>query len=155
MPLLTSNIQNQYHTLVGEYSELSQGKDPRGQGVGNAMLAFISMVNETFKETYIFGFISHWDLVLNPVDTWKRSDIIVSAFYNENEKTVEYLIQHGPYRFRRPHACPHPSWYWSPKENKANSLSEAKKYLIFAMSKHISWLYSKELKQLVNSYDKK
>ncbi|MEH7334671.1 hypothetical protein V7161_18695, partial [Neobacillus drentensis] len=81
---------------------------------------------------------------VNPVDTWSRRDIVVSALYNENEKTVEYLIQHGPYRFRRPHACPHPSWYWSPEENKANSLSEAKKYLIMAMNKNISRSYQEQ-----------
>lgn len=47
------------------------------------------MVNETFKETYIYGFTSMFDLVLNTVYTRKKRDIIVSALYNENEKTVE------------------------------------------------------------------
>ena len=111
------------------------------------MLPFVTMINKTFNETYLFGYTSHQDLVLNPVDNWERRDIIVSPLYNENEKTVEYSIYHLEFRFWKYRGC------FFEVENKANSLSEAKKYLILGMSKNRSWSYSKELKQLLIDND--
>lgn len=70
MPITRSSDQKS-KTLEEFYKELTSNNATVVENeIGNAMLSFISMTNETFIETTLYGLTSHYALVIQAKDKW-------------------------------------------------------------------------------------
>lgn len=68
MPITRSSEQKS-KTLEEFYKELrSNSATVVEKEIGNAMLSFISMTNETFIDTTLYGLTSHYGLVIQATD---------------------------------------------------------------------------------------
>ncbi|MDM5326717.1 hypothetical protein [Neobacillus sp. CF12] len=125
MPLESCKDQKS-QTLIEFYTELSNRDGPPWNKIGNAMLKFIQMINEIFKETKIFGLTSHANLNL--------------LSKNEYTSTWHVSIQ----------ASVLEGYHISHKDVKlfAKDIIEAKEHLLNAMIKSNGWPKSEELKRL-------
>jgi hypothetical protein len=71
LPIIKSSDQKS-KTLEEFYKELtSENATVVENEIGKAMLDFISMVNETFKNSILFGLTSHYSLVIQATDNWE------------------------------------------------------------------------------------
>lgn len=98
------------------------------------MLAFVNMINETFKETELWGLTSHSRFVIQAKDNWKAEWYITVANIGTNDYYFEYLMP----KDKQP-------WEHARIRGEANSLEEAKKYLLIAMHESEGWKENAEL----------
>ncbi len=137
MPLKRSFDQSM-QTLEEFYTEmLKEDESMSTIVIGNAMLAFIEMVNQTFKETILWGVTFHYRLVLQAEDNWLSDWLIVVNSIGTSEYYFEYRLP--------PDKSP---WEHATVKGIAQSLNEAKKYLIISMRESEGWPTSNELKLL-------
>jgi hypothetical protein len=149
MPI-TRNTSQDKISLEEFYGELVSSGEKFGDKndfnirVGKGMIRFIEMINETFKETQLWGLTSLIRLIIQKENDWK-SDwyVIISGGADENYK-IEYLIPEN----KRP-------WKNAMVHGEANNLDEAKKYLIIAMNECGGWKDNDELEKLIRELEKK
>lgn len=139
MPIIRCSDQKS-KTLEEFYSELKTETSTIVENeIGKSMLQFICMVNETFTETIIYGLTSHYSLVIQSKDKWE-SDWFVTV-YSIGDKKFQFEYQ-VPER-KAP-------WKYATIKGQANTIEEAKDYLIIAMTESEGWAENKELKKLYN-----
>ena len=140
MPLKRSSEQPN-KTLIEFYNELTSLDHTNVESfIGRSMLSFIEMVNQTFKETELFGLTSHYRLILKAKDLPGGDWLVTISCYGTKEFEINYLMPDdiSPWKFARVHGL-------------ASNLEIAKKYLIIAMTNSRGWGDSEELKRLYNS----
>ncbi|GAB4048698.1 hypothetical protein [Spirosoma litoris] len=125
-------------TLEEFYIELSETSANAYVDVGKAMLAFVDLINDTFKETLIWGLTSHARLILQTKDDSAADSLVVISNIGTKEYYFEYLIPAD----KRP-------WKYAYVRGEAYSLAEAKKYLLIAMRESEGWIDNAELRQLL------
>lgn len=142
MPLIRCSEQKR-KTLEEFYKELIPDRVNTFADVGSAMLNVLRLINDTFKETKIFGLTSHATLLLlNKDSSLSPWFIALNGFETapngqRNEYYIEYLMT--------PDKQP---WSDARIKGSTSSIDELKKYLIIAMIETRGWTDSEELKRL-------
>lgn len=135
MPIQRSSEQRRC-TLEEFYSEKEMGT--HYPYAGEQMLHFIKLINGLFPKTQLFGLTSHFRLIIQKEDSPERNGfILVSAL--AGDFYFEYLL---PER-KAP-------WKDAYVRGTANSLEEAKHYLLIAMKECEAWKDNAELNQLLS-----
>ncbi len=136
---ITRNSNQKSQTLEEFYLELTKEDNKiTTVNIGNAMLLFIDMINQTFKETQIWGLTSHYRLVIQAKDDWKSDWYIIVNCIGNNEYYFEYLMPAD----KRP-------WEHATVRGVARSITEAKKYLLISMNECGGWSGNSELNDLI------
>lgn len=138
MPIRRNSDQQQ-GTLEEFYSDLTLNSTNHYRYVGSKMLLLIELINQTFKETILWGLTSHARLVIQNKDG-ALSEWLVIVSNLGDEFYFEYLMpqKSSPWPNARVHGT-------------AKTLEEAKKYLIIAMNESGGWIDNTELKNLLNT----
>lgn len=139
MPIIRSSEQKS-KTLEEFYEELTSDRATSVEnGIGESMLSFISMVNQTFTEIQLYGLTSHYSLVIRPTDNWEDNwCVTISGGWNTTFQ-IEYKMteEQSP-------------WQYAIVKGQANTIQEAMDYLIIAMTESEGWPDSKQLKKYYN-----
>lgn len=127
------NTDQKSKTLIEFYTEIKNDSNPFSQGAGTLMLKWIDRINSEFKETEIWGLISHNHLILQAENDYTSPTYVILKTGME-EYHIEYLI-------------PQESEPWENAYIKGatKSLDEAMTMLKTAMRNSKGWNESKEL----------
>lgn len=127
----SKTLEEFYQELTGEDSTFLEHE------TGKAMLEFISMVNQTFTKTILYGVTSHYALVIQATDNWEDDWYVTVYSLGDKRFYFEYRMpkEQSP-------------WNYAIVKGKANTIEEAKDYLIIAMTESNGWTNNKELKRL-------
>jgi hypothetical protein len=137
MPIIRCSAQSS-KTIEEFYQELiNEEASNRPIEVGQAMLSFISIVNNTFVKTTLYGLTSMFTLNILRTDEWKGEWFISIISIGEGKFEFEYLM----------HETKSP-WRNASIKGKANNIEEAKDFLIIAMKECGGWEDNKELRKL-------
>ena len=145
MPLIRCSEQKSL-TLEEFYKEFIPNKVDTFADVGTPMLNVLRLINDTFKETTIYGLTSHATLLLLNKDSslspWfvALNGLETSPNGQRNEYYIEYLMTED----KQP-------WPHAKIKGGTTSLDELKNIIIIAMTESEGWTDSNELKTL---YDK-
>jgi len=134
MPIQTNSEQG--GTLEEFYRELSESTDHYANAIG--MLEFINMINQTFKETQLWGLISHTRLVIQSEDGSQAKWYVIIG-----NMADYYFFQYLLPSNKQP-------WENARVQGEVKSLKEAKKYLLIAMNESEGWKGNLEVKKLLN-----
>ena len=145
MPLIRCTEQKRL-TFEEFYKEFIPNKTDTFADVGTPMLNVLKLINDTFKETIIYGLTSHATLLLLNKDSslspWfvALNGLETSPNGQRNEYYIEYLMTSD----KQP---------WSDAKIKegTTSLDELRNYIIIAMNDSKGWSDSNELKELYKS----
>src|SRR5687768_8618256 len=121
-------------TLEEFYAEFIPDKNQFWADVGTSMLNVTKLINETFKQTTIYGLTSHATLNFLTQDN-SLNDSLVSINSSGDEFYIEYLMTESD----RP-------WPNARVKGSTQSLDELKKLIIIAMTESQGWTESSELK---------
>ncbi len=142
MPIIQCSEQSK-QSLEDFYKSLIPDRVTKFADVGSPMLKVIKLINDTFKETVIYGLTSHSTLKL------QNENSTVSTHYvalnglgtkpdgQDDEYYIEYLMTTDKQPW--PNAC---------VKGGTKSLDELKRYIIIAMIESKGWQDSMELKDL-------
>ena len=112
-------------------------------GVGKAMLRFIDVINDLFKETLIWGLTSHARMVLqNADDSASEWYVTIIGSGLGVAELAEYYFEYLVPPDKQPWANAH-------MKGEASSLAEAEKYLLIAMHESRGWEGNEELQRLM------
>lgn len=137
MPITRSSNQKS-KTLEEFYKELTSNNATVVENeIGNAMLSFISMTNETFIDTTLYGLTSHYALVIQAKD--KLDDDWFVTVYSIGDKKFQF-----EYKMTEPKS----PWKYAVVKGQANTIDEARSYLIIAMTESEGWKGNTELSKL-------
>ena len=131
MPIQRCSCQP-HGTLMEFYTDVATGD--KSSDLGNAMLEFIDMVNNTFKKTQLWGLTSHYNLKLFPKNDCESDWLISVIAPGNNEYYIEYRIPEN----KAP-------WENASIKGVASSIKEARKYLAISMKESCAWLQNPEV----------
>jgi hypothetical protein len=139
MPIKRISDQNtktieEFYIEISTESNAGDSKDRN-----SAMLAFLKIIDTAFVETTIWALTSLHRLVLLTQDDWKSKWYIIVSCFSDKEIHFEYLIPDEK----------HP-WPDARVSGTANSLNNAKEYLLIAMKETNGWQNNKELESLLS-----
>lgn len=135
MPIIRCCEQRRL-TLEEFYNDLIPDKVKTFADVGTPMLNVLKLINETFRETKIFGLTSHSTLLLLNEDS-SLLPWFVALNGLESEYYIEYLMT--------PDKQP---WTNAKVKGGTKSLDELKKMIIIAMTESGGWTNNRELEKL-------
>ncbi len=136
MPIKRSSDQKSM-TLEEFYLEFSEKSSNSYVDVGKKMLQMVELINNTFKDTLLWGLTSHARLVIQAEDNWGADWYVIISNIGTEEYYFEYLLPDE----EKP-------WPNATVRGEAKNLEEAKNYLIIAMYKSKGWFDNEELKAL-------
>lgn len=137
MPIIRYSGQKSM-TLEEFYRELMNSESTGIENeTGKSMLEFISMVNQTFTKTTLYGVTSHYSLVIQATDNWEDDWLMTVNSIGDKRFQFEYQMpeEQSP-------------WNYAVVKGEANTMDEAKDFLIIAMTESKGWVNNKELKKL-------
>lgn len=137
MPLIRCSEQKR-QTLEEFYTEFIPDKVKTFADGGTPMLKVLQLINETFKETTIYGLTSHATLILLNGNS-SLSPWFVALNGPEDEYFIEYMM--APEKAPWPHAK---------IKGSTKSLDELKKYIVIAMIESKGWCENNELIRIFN-----
>ena len=149
MPIIRCTEQKR-QTLEEFYKSLIPDYVKTFVDVGSPMLNVIKLINETFKETTIYGLTSHaillllnkdsslgpWYIAINGRETAREG--------KRNEYYIEYLMTSD----KQP-------WDNARIKGATTSLDELRKYIVIAMIESKGWTDSDELRKLYKELEAK
>jgi uncharacterized protein YjgD (DUF1641 family) len=141
MPTIRCSEQKRL-TLDEFYKEFIPDKVKTFADVGTPMLNVLKLLDETFKETKIYGLTSHATLLLLNEDS-SLSPWFVALNGLEDEYYIEYAMT--------PDKQP---WTNAKVKGGTKSLAEPKKLIVIAMTESGGWTDSKELDKLYSDLTK-
>ncbi len=137
MPITRSSNQKS-KTLEEFYKELtSNNSTPVEIEIGNAMLSFLTMTNKTFVDTTLYGLTSHYALVIQATDKWDEDWYVRVDCIGDKKFLFEYQMTET----KSP-------WKHAVVKGQANTIDEARRYLIIAMTESEGWKGNTELNKL-------
>ncbi len=137
MPIIRSSDQRN-KTLEEFYKELTSANATVLENeIGDAMLSFISMTNKTFIGTTLYGLTSHYALVIQTADKWDDDWLVTVYSIGDKKFQFEYKMTEA----KSP-------WKYAIVKGQANTIDEAKSYLIIAMTESEGWKGNAELSRL-------
>lgn len=145
MPLIRCSEQKRL-TLEEFYKEFIPNKIETFADVGTPMLNVLKLINDTFKETTIYGLTSHSTLLLlnrdSSLSPWfvALNGLKTSLNGQSNEYYIEYLMTSD----KQP-------WPDAIVKGSTTSLDELRMYIIIAMNESKGWSDNNELRELYKS----
>lgn len=142
MPIIRCSEQKR-QTLEEFYKSLIPDNVNSFADVGSPMLHVLTLINDTFKETAIYGLTSHASLILlnkdSSISPWYVAIRGIETAPNgqKNEYYIEYLMP-----------ADNQPWPAAKVTGGTTSLKELRKYMVIAMSECNGWTDSDELKTL-------
>lgn len=145
MPIIRCSEQKRL-TLDEFYQELIPKKIDSFVDVGTPMLHVLKLVNNTFKETTIYGLTSHATLLfLNQDSSLSPWFVALNGLETSpNGQRNEYYIEYQMTADKQP-------WPDAIIKGGTTSLDELRKYIIIAMYESKGWSDSNELRELYES----
>ena len=142
MPIIQCSEQRQ-QTLEEFYKSLIPDKVTTFADVGSPMLNVLKLINETFKETTIYGLTSHATLLLLNKDTSRSPWYVAIRGLGDalNGQRNEYYIEYLMTPDKQP-------WSDATVKGGTTSLDELRKYIVIAMTNSKVWTDSDDLKKL-------
>jgi hypothetical protein len=142
MPLIKCSEQKR-QSLEEFYKSLIPDKIKTFVDIGSPMLNVIKLINETFKETIIYGLTSHATLLLLSEDSSLSPWFVAIKGFETapNGQRNEYYIEYLMTSDKQP-------WANAKIKGATTSLDELRKYIIIAMTESKGWTDSHELKNL-------
>lgn len=142
MPIIRCSEQKSL-TLEEFYKELIPNKVDTFVDVGTPMLNVLKLINDTFKETTIFGLTSHATLMLLNEDSLLSPCLVAlkGLETSPNGQRNEYYIEYLMTAEKQP-------WPDAKINGATTSLEELKNYIIIAMTESKGWTDSNELRAL-------
>ena len=127
MPIVRNSAQKR-ETIEGFYQEIADHSSAIDNQIGTSLLAFIDMINQTFITTMRYGLTSHYRLVIQATDNGEDAWYIMVCADGIGKFHFEYQMPEntGP-------------WKRASIRGEANSIEEAKDYLIIAMKESEGW----------------
>ena len=126
-------------TLREFYEDLKKDKsNPVWETKGQAMLGFLDMIDENFKETRIWGMTSHDTLLLQAKDGWESGWFVAV----NNIGTKEYYFEYRIPKDKSP-------WPYAVVKGMAPTIKDSSKYLAIAMKESEGWPGNKEVDKLL------
>lgn len=138
MPLIRCSDQCS-QTLEEFYTERSVSDADRP--IGSSILEIIRRMNETFKETTIYGLTSLYHLELLSQDTYKSPWYVSIISSGADLSYVDYLLPED-----------NQPWTNARVKGEARSYDELMAYIIIAMTECGGWPECNELKRLYASF---
>ena len=135
MPIIRCSEQKRL-TLEDFYKEFIPDKVKTFADVGTPVLNVLKLLNETFKETKIYGLTSHATLLLLNEDS-SLSPWFVALKGLESDYYIEYKMTTD----KQP-------WTDAIVKGGTKSLDELKRLIVIAMTESGGWTDNKELKKL-------
>ncbi|OFX41458.1 MAG: hypothetical protein A2W95_07015 [Bacteroidetes bacterium GWA2_40_14] len=128
------------------YKEFIPNKIDNFVDVGTPMLNVLKLLNDTFKETTIYGLTSHATLLLlNQNSSLSPWFVALNGLETSpNGQRNEYYIEYSMTSDKQP-------WPDAKIKGGTTSLDELRKYIIIAMNESEGWSDSNELKELYKS----
>lgn len=145
MPIIRCSEQKR-QTLEEFYQEFVPNKVDTFADVGTPMLNVLKLINDTFKETTIYGLTSHATLLLLNADSslspWfvELKGLETAHSGQRNEYYIEYLMTTD----KQP-------WLNAKIKGVTTSLDDLRDYIIIAMTESKGWTGSNELKSLYDN----
>lgn len=139
MPIKRCSDQNPI-SLEAFYQGLIDTSTNHYKEVGKRMIDIVKVINQTFKETMLWGLTSHARLVIQSEDSWESAWYVIISSIGMEEYYIEYLMPED----KSP-------WKNAMVRAQAQNLEEAKRLLIIAMNESEEWKGNKELEALVKS----
>ncbi len=136
MPIIHCSDQKR-QTLEEFYTDFTKEDSETWSKVGASMLSVLKLINDTFKETTIYGLTSHATLLFLSKDSYK-TPWYVSISSLGDEFFIEYLMT----KDKQP-------WSSARVKGGTKSYDELKKMIIIAMTESEGWQESGELKTLM------
>lgn len=137
MPIIRSSNQKS-KSLEEFYKELTSNNSTVVENeIGKAMLEFISLVNQTYKNTTLYGLTSHYSLVIQATDNWEDGWFVTVYSIGDKKFQFEYKMTET----KSP-------WKYAIVKGQANTINEARSYLIIAMTESEGWKGNTELNEL-------
>ena len=99
------------------------------------------MVNETFINTTLYGLTSHYSLVIQSSDNWTEPWYV--KVFSIGDKTWQF-------QYTMPEKIS--PWKDAIVSGQANTIDEARDFLIIAMTESEGWEGNKELRKLYNKF---
>ncbi|MGN7784454.1 hypothetical protein ACTJIJ_08005 [Niabella sp. 22666] len=142
MPLIRCSEQKQL-TLEEFYKEFIPNKVDTFADIGTPMLNVIKLINDTFKETNIYGLTSHATLLLLNKDCSSSPWFVAlnGLETSPNGQRNEYYIEYVMTAHKQP-------WPDAKVKGGTTSLDELKNFIIIAMTESAGWRDCNELKAL-------
>jgi hypothetical protein len=137
MPI-TRCSQQSNSSLEEFYQEVSANKVYDPNDAGGAMIQLISVMNNLFKQTQIWGLTSHARLVLLNLDDSASDWYVTVGSIGHNYYFFEYLLPIN----KQP-------WSNAQVKGETQSLAQAENYLLIAMRESEGWVGNKELNSLL------
>ncbi|MDB5226758.1 MAG: hypothetical protein JWN78_951 [Bacteroidota bacterium] len=147
MPLIRCSEQKRL-TLEEFYKEFIPDMVNTFADIGTPMLKVLKLLNDTFKETMVYGLTSYSTLLLLNKDSSLCPKYVAinglqtSSDGQRNEFYIEYLMTAD----KQP-------WINATIKGTTTNLDELKKYIIIAMTESKGWTESAELKKLYNDFN--
>ncbi|SHK86005.1 hypothetical protein [Chryseobacterium polytrichastri] len=139
MPIIRSSDQKNKR-LEEFYKELTSDNATMVENeIGKVMFDFISMVNETFIKTTLYGLTSHYSLLIQATDSWEDGWFVRVYSIGDKKFQFEYKMSKNQ-----------SPWNYAVVKGQANTIYEAKDFLIIAMTESEGWSDNKELRKLYN-----
>ncbi len=138
MPLRRCSEQKR-QTIEEFYAEFIPEKNQFWADAGTSMLKVTKLINDTFKDTVIYGLTSYASLNFLIQDD-SQSDWLVTINSSGDEFYIEYLMTKN----NRP-------WPNARVKGSTKSLDEFKILIVIAMTESQGWNESSELKALYDS----
>lgn len=139
MPIIRSSDQKS-KTLEEFYQELaSRNNSVIEKEIGRTMLSFISLVNQTFIDTTLYGLTSHYSLLIQSSDNWEDGWYL--TVYSIGDKKFQF-------EYKMPEAIS--PWKYAIVKGQANTIEEARDYLIISMTESEGWKDNKESSKIYN-----
>ena len=142
MPLIRCTEQKRT-TLEEFYKEFIPNKTDTFADSGTPMLNVLKLINDTFKETTIYGLTSHATLLLLNEDSSLSPWFVALNGLNtsSNDERHEYYIEYQMPSDKQP-------WPDAIVKGGTIYLDELRNYIIIAMTESKGWSDSNELKEL-------
>jgi hypothetical protein len=114
--------------------------------IGSPMLNVIKLINNTFKNTVIYGLTSHATLqLLNKDSPFSPSLVALNGLQTApNGQRNEYFIEYLMTADKQP-------WPFAKVRGVTTTLDDLRCYIIIAMTESKGWTDSNELKELYNN----
>ena len=141
MPIRRSSDQGS-ETLEEFYIQFSKTGTSQYADVAKKMLTLIEMINQTFKETQLWGLTSHTRLIIQSEDSSESKWFVIIENVGTDDFYFSYLMPVD----KRP-------WEGARVQGQAESIREARSFMLIAMKESEGWQGNIELEKLMREIE--
>ena len=141
MPIKRSPDQEN-QTLEEFYNKFLETGTNQYVDIAKKMLALIEIINQTFKETQLWGLTSHTRLIIQSEDSSESKGFVIIENVGTDDFYFSYLMPVD----KRP-------WEGARVQGQAESIREARSFMLIAMKESEGWPGNIELEKLMREME--